>query len=231
VSHTSQKADGQDSPKADTSNVSRASLLEQMEKLGISTAALESLTLQQLSDLLYGMNRIARVQAQPKTKSASKAEADPALSLSAVDKKMLKMMLASNSNTSTLMLSRELNVPLTTMQRRRKRLSSLIHNSYSLDWKKFGMRSMMFFITTENVAPSTLAKEIMSWPEVVSVTKMFSSDGKDLMVQAILKTNKEVVNFSERARILTGVKEVCWNEPIEVLDKNNDVYYHIIDSL
>jgi DNA-binding Lrp family transcriptional regulator len=240
VPHTSEQRVNEQGriPKIDSSdynnNVSRASLLQEMEKLGINTSALESLTLQQLSDLLYGMNKIASMPVRSGAKAGNKAHeagATAIISLSAVDKKMLKMMLASNGNTSSIALSRELNVPLTTVQRRRKRLSSLIHSSYSLEWKKFGMRSMMFFITTENVAPSTIAKEIMSWPEVAFVTRMFSSNGADLMVQAILKTNKEVVDFSERIRVLGGVKEVFWNEPIEIIGKNDDVYLKAIDSL
>ena len=94
------------------------------------------------------------------------------------------MMLTSNGDISSVTLSRELDIPLTTVQRRRrrKRLAYFIHR-YSLDWKKFGMRSMMFFIVTENVAPSKIGSKIMSRPEVSSVTRMFSSNRIDLMVK------------------------------------------------
>lgn len=213
----------------DESQVSRIRLLGEMEKLGINTAALESLTLPQLADLVYGMNKMANSsQTRPRNKEKTREGRLPVF-LSTVDKKILKMMLASNGDISSVTLSRELNIPLTTVQRRRKRLAHFIHSSYSLDWEKFGMRSIMFFIATENVAPSKIGSKIMSWPEVSSVTRMFSSNRIDLMVQVILKTNKEISDFSERARGLEGVKEVFWNESIEVIGQNNDIHHLTID--
>jgi predicted transcriptional regulator len=44
--------------------------------------------------------------------------------LSDVDKKMLQTLLASSGRVSSLALSRKLEIPLTTIQRRRKRLES-----------------------------------------------------------------------------------------------------------
>lgn len=216
--------------KLEASQVSRIKLLAEMEKQGINAGVLESLTLQELADLVYGMSKIAK-SSQPRAKNGEKSQGDIApIYLSAVDKKILEMMLASEGDVSSVMLSRELNIPLTTLQRRRKRLAGLVHISYSLDWKKFGMRSMMFFIATENVAPSKIGSEIISWPEVSSVAKMFSSNGFDLMVQVVLKTNKEVVDFSEKVRGLTGVKEIFWNELIEVVGKNNDIRHLTADA-
>lgn len=200
-----------------------------MEKLGVNAGALESLTLAQLADLVYGLNKMAG-SGQLRTKIAEKPkEVSMAISLSSVDKKILKMILASEGDISSVTISKELNIPLTTLQRRRKRLAGLMHTSHSLDWKKFGMRSMMFFIATESVAPSKIGSEIMSWPEVSSVSRVFSSNGFDLMVQVVLKTNKEVVDFSEKARCLTGVKEIFWNELIEVVGKNDDMRHLAAD--
>lgn len=216
--------------KLDPSQVSRTRLVAKMERVGINTAALESLTLPQLADLVYGFNKMAN-SSQPSARSSEKPqEGNMSVSLSVVDKKMLKMMLASERDVSSVTLSRELNVPLTTVQRRRKRLAGLIHSSYSLDWKKFGMRSMMFFIATESVAPSKIGSEMMSWPEVSSVTRMFSSNGFDLMVQVILKTNNEIIDFSEKVRSLTGVKEIFWNELIDVVGKNDDIRHLAVDA-
>lgn len=228
--HPSGQEDRQDNSFGpDASQVSRARLLAELEKLGINTAALESLTLKQLADLVYGMNKVANLTNQLRGKKEHENSLAP-IPLSAIDKKMLKMLFASNGSVSSVTLSKELGVPLTTVQRRRKRLATLTRSTYSLDWKKFGMRSMMFFVSIENVAPSKIGNEIMSWPEVSSVTRMFSSNRVDLMVQVVLRTNKEIMDFSERVRALAGVKEIFWNEAIEVIGQKNDIHFLNADS-
>ena len=50
--------------KQDESRESRIRLLREMEKRGINTATLESLTLPQLADLVYGMNKMANSNKQ-----------------------------------------------------------------------------------------------------------------------------------------------------------------------
>ncbi|MGI0006091.1 MAG: hypothetical protein ACREAI_06710, partial [Nitrososphaera sp.] len=92
---------------------SRLKLMKEMEALGINTSALESLTIGQLSDLLFGLNRMANTKSIHKPEPGEKQK----MSLSSTDKKMLTALLHSNGDMSSLALSRQLRIPLTTVQR------------------------------------------------------------------------------------------------------------------
>src|SRR5215510_5388117 len=79
--------------------------------------------------------------------------------LSEVDKKMLQTLLASSGRISSLALSRKLEIPLTTIQRRRKRLESeFLEVDYSLRLDKLGWRNADLLISTSRGAASSIGK-------------------------------------------------------------------------
>lgn len=139
---------------------------------------------------------------------------------------MLKLLLVSNGTVSSMTLSKELGIPLTTIQRRRKRLAEFLDISCSLALKKFGLRSITFFIAVENGMPTSVAKEILRWPGVMSVSRTLSNHKIDIKAEVVLKTNKEVIDFSERIKMMPGIKELFWAESIELVGKNSDMLYY-----
>jgi DNA-binding Lrp family transcriptional regulator len=213
----------------DSDQASRYRLLHILNELGVNTASLDSLTIAQLSDLITGFNKITnshnqRVEKELKYKGRTNF-------LSREDKKILKAMLASDGNISLLRLSNEVGIPITTMQRRRKRLAHFFGTSYYLMLEEFGLRSVTFFITTENGTILKTAKEILTWQGVTSVSRIFSSNGTDMKAEVVLKTNKEIMDFAERLRMLQGVKELFWSEPLDTIGINKETYNLAIDSI
>ena len=70
--------------------------------------------------------------------------------LSDLDKKMLRLLLDSEGDISTHEISVQLAIPLSTIQRRRKRLEEeFLIKHYSLDPMKFGYRRIDLLIYTE----------------------------------------------------------------------------------
>src|SRR5690554_6417282 len=122
------------------SSMSRHELLEELSKLGVQTEAFKSFSIEELSDLLYGLNKVINMhKSTPRTDRPMKKGLAPVLSLT--DQKILKSLLASGGRVSSLKLSRELDIPLSTVQRRRKRLEELLlETSYVLKVDKFGWR-------------------------------------------------------------------------------------------
>ena len=70
-----------------------------------------------------------------------------AISLSALDRKLLKILLSPNGDLkSSKSLSDKLGIPINTIRRRRKRLeSTFLKIHYVLDIEKFGWRRVDFF--------------------------------------------------------------------------------------
>src|SRR5581483_10575974 len=128
------------------SSSSQRGLLQAMEKLGINTKSLEPLTLEQLHDLFGRLNKLTSSNNNNNSSSDDQKEryhhplhmdGDSAAVLSPIDKQMLKLLLASNGEVSSMTLSKELGVPHTTIQRRRKRLAGFLDISFSLALKRF----------------------------------------------------------------------------------------------
>lgn len=200
--------------------------MKEMEALGINTSALESLTIGQLSDLLFGLNRMANTKSIHKPESGEKQK----MSLSSTDKKMLTALLHSNGEMSSLALSRQLRIPLTTVQRRRKRLEQVIDSSYSLKIEEFGLRMITFFVTVEGRTAMEVGKETLNLQRIVSVERMIGGN-TDLEIKAIVATNNDIAQLSEQLKTIAGVKELSWNERVSIVGKNSGVYVSIIESL
>lgn len=210
----------------------RQALLKELESLGLDLELFDAFTVDQLANLLYALNRAANPSGNSKgSRPGKSAKNSPASGLSAVDKKLLKMLLESQGDTSSLQLSRELEIPLSTVQRRRKRLEGrFIVHSYSLKYDAFAKRQITFIVSLGGGIRSEVVKEVLALDRVVAVTRTFG-DGLDLKVEAVLETNEELAGLSEQLKSISGVQKVSWFESIEVLERNREVDISIIDSL
>ena len=203
--------------------------MQEMEPLGIDTSALQALTISQLSDLLFGLHQIANLKGNFKPRHGEK-QGRASASLSQTDKKMLTALLHSNGDMSSLALSRQLKIPMTTVQRRRKRLEKVIDSSYSLKIEEFGLRMITFFVTVEGRSAIDIGKEVLNLQRIVSVERMIGGN-IDVEVKAIVSTNNDIAQLSEQLKTIMGVKELSWNERASIVGKNSDVYVSIIESL
>lgn len=148
--------------------------------------------------------------------------------LSAVDRKILKALLECGGNPSSLQLSRELDIPLTTVQRRRKRLEEeFISESYSLRYEKFGKRHITFIVSLGVGDRYEVTKEILVLEKVSALTSTFG-DGADLKVEAILDSNQEFIEISEKIKSISGIQKISWFESIEVLGRKKETDLSII---
>lgn len=213
------------------SSMSRHELLEELSKLGVATEAFKSFSIQELSDLLYGLNKtINAYRYAHKADRRTKKGLSPVLS--SADRKILKSLLASGGRVSSLKLSRELDIPLSTVQRRRKRLEELfLETSYVLKVDKFGWRRATLFVSTQHGLTSSVAKEILEWEDsIISVNRTMGGSEIDLQLEFIFRQNSELLELIEKIRAVDGVKNVAWSESIEVIGKNFDRFEAIVDN-
>jgi DNA-binding Lrp family transcriptional regulator len=215
-------------------SMSRDDLLIELEGFGIDVEAFDSLPTVIIADILASLRKIMNTPLGRKERSprgGSGSHEGPPI-LSETDKKILKTLLTSSGNVSSLTLSKNLDIPLSTVQRRRKRLeASLLEEVYSLRMDKFGLRSAILFLTTSSGSTELIGREILSWDnEVVSVKRCIGENSVDLQVEIVFESNKELLTIMERIKSVDGVTNVSWSEAVKVIGKNTRIYERAIHA-
>jgi DNA-binding Lrp family transcriptional regulator len=154
-------------------------------------------------------------------------------SLSDIDRGILKVLLDTNDGKhSSMLLSRKLRVPLTTILRRRKRMEKdFLELSYSLNLKNFGWRRVDLLISTRNGKTDSVAKQLLSEDEVVYVGKSIGEHTIDLRAEIIVKDNAQLLDVLEKVKAMDGVNDTIWSEVIEVVGRKRSIPSRIIDRL
>jgi DNA-binding Lrp family transcriptional regulator len=150
--------------------------------------------------------------------------------LSLLDKKILKALLSSTGTVSSATLSKELDIPLSTVQRRRRRLeSNLLNRSYTLKAEMLGMRTAELFISTRNGTTSAVARTLLEFDAMVdSVIRVIGTNSTNIITEIRFKNNSELLGVVERIRSFSGVVSVSWIERIGFIGQNDDIWQGII---
>src|SRR6185503_17161916 len=151
--------------------------------------------------------------------------------LSAVDKKLLKILLTPDGKHSSKSLARKLGIPVSTVQRRRKRLEKILTISYTLCLKTFGWHKVDFLIATESGKTGLIGKELLKRDEVIYVGKSIGQHTIDLRVETILEDNAEILRMLELMKATKGIKDVVWTEIVEVVGRKMSIPSQIVDRL
>jgi hypothetical protein len=148
---------------------SRQKLGAEPAELGITVEPLHSLSEDQLSDLPFGLRRTANSRDNGTEQSrqgcalTNKTIDNESIALFQIDKKILKALLESKGNLSSIALSREPDIPLSMVQRRHERLEEeCVREWYSLPYEKFGKRNITFIISLGAGERSAIADAISS---------------------------------------------------------------------
>jgi hypothetical protein len=152
--------------------------------------------------------------------------------LSRIDKMILKEILSPNENKSSVSMSRKLEISMTTLQRRRKRLEKeFLEEDYTFLFKKFGWRRVDFFISTTDGKTDALANDLLSINQVIAVGKSIGEHTIDLRVETIVKDNHEILDLLETLQAMEGIRGVVWSEIVETVGNKMSVPSYIIDRL
>ena len=218
--------------KLDTKSVSRQEIIKELETLGINASSFHQLSINELQDLLKTVMQMVNDSKQRK-RNAKRGDKEQTPVLSPVDKKILKTLLSSTGEISSLTLSRELDIPLSTVQRRRKRLEAdFLEASYSPKLEKLGWRVAMLFVHTEKGNTLGVGKEILSWKDsTVRVWRAIGAETTDIITEAIFKENKDLMDIIERVKAIKGVTNISWIELVSTLGKNDQCFESIIDKM
>jgi DNA-binding Lrp family transcriptional regulator len=142
--------------------------------------------------------------------------------LSGVDRRILAILLESDRRVSSSEMSKRLGIPMSTVQRRRKRLEKeYITANYSLNSKNFGWRTVDLLIATERGATLQVGKELLKRRDISSVASMLGEHAINLRAEALVMSNAELLRLLEQVKAIDGVRDVLWCEVVETIGKNS----------
>jgi len=142
--------------------------------------------------------------------------------LSEADRKMLKLLVDSEGTVSTHEISEVLGVPLSTVQRRRKRLEdTYLIRTYSLDPMKFGYRRIDLLIYSEGGFTIDIGQELLKREEVTAAFRTIGEHTIDLRVEVFVKDNGVLLDLLEQVKAMKGVRDVIWTEVIETIGRKS----------
>ena len=208
---------------------SRAEIIEELEDLGVVTSALSVLSDVELRDLLCSLGGL--VDAHASRRGRPRADGDGPIVLSQVDKKILHQFFSKRGNITSLSLSKELGMPLSTVQRRRKRLEeNLIEIIYSPRLEKLGWRTASLSILASGDV-AELGRAIMEIGDrVLSVTRIIGKEDADIVAQVVFRTNSELMSLIDQIKEKEGVRAVSWSEAVELIGTNAGSYLQVIEE-
>ena len=138
--------------------------------------------------------------------------------LSDIDRKMLRLLLDSEGSVTSHEISHKLDVPLSTVQRRRKRLEQeYLIKHYSLDPIKFGYRRIDLLIYTEGGGTIEIGKELLKREEVTYAARTIGEHTIDLRIEVFIKNNGILLDLLETVKAMKGVRDVVWTEVVETI--------------
>ena len=129
-------------------------------------------------------------------------------------------------------MSKKLEIPMTTIQRRRKRLEKeFLENEYTLLLEKFGWRRVDFFISTSDGKTDALANDLLSINHVTAVGKSIGEHTIDLRVETIVEDNHELLDILEKLKAMDGIRDAVWSEIVGKVGNKMSVPCDIIEQL
>jgi DNA-binding Lrp family transcriptional regulator len=142
--------------------------------------------------------------------------------LSDADKELLRLLVDSEGRIPSQELSLQLGIPLSTVQRRRKKLEeTYLVKTYSLDPLRFGFRRVDLLIAIGGGASISVGKELLKSDKVLSVERTIGEHTIDLKVETLVKENTELLDLLEEVEAMNGVRDVIWTEVISTIGRKN----------
>lgn len=203
---------------------SRSKLLKELFSMGVETKLLEHFSLEQLQNLANRTKRLDKtfgneVETLTERKAGSSSVFDFGdASLTVLDKKILQLLLTSNGAISSIAISRKLEIPLTAILRRRKRLESeFLELAYSLKISNLEWRKADMLITTSKRNACSIGKDLLTHNSITSVSRSTGMHTIHLHAKIVFRNNIELSNLIEWIKSVDGVEDVIWTESVELV--------------
>ena len=137
-----------------------------------------------------------------------------------IDIKIIKLLIKGIDDNKEI--SFELKIPLSTIQRRTKRImdKDLVIHTTILNRAKFGYRTGLIHIYISDRNIHQIAKEILNLDGITSVEIHIGNS--DILADFAYKESRELFNVINKIKQMNGIDRVIWSERIERLEEKDD---------
>ena len=143
-------------------------------------------------------------------------------SFDSIDINIIRELLT-KSNIRSADIASKYKIPISTIQRRRKRLEdSVLEKKFLLDITKRGLRTGMILVKVERGKAKEVAKMILERHKsnaISSTTRI--NDQNKVIVEIIYNNSSELHNILEQVKEIPYVSSVTWSELVEVIGHND----------
>lgn len=210
---------------------SRYRILEELKKLGVNVSVLDPLSIEELANLLFSITDLLSGQSDKKRPGRPKRREEESIILTSTDKAILSHLFSSDGHVSSLQVSKALEIPLSTIQRRRKRLEEeLVETRYSVKLEKLGWRRAILMISITSRNATEVGKEIMEMDDKIieSASRMLGENSVDLLLNIVFQTNEDIVALIDKIKCKDGIRNVWWSEAIETIGTNQNIQKRVV---
>jgi DNA-binding Lrp family transcriptional regulator len=123
---------------------------------------------------------------------------------------------------SSLALAKKLDIPLSTLQRRRARIEKALKRNYTFNYKTFGGRVRDLIVSVDRGKSKEVAQNLLrnTKNNVISCFTKINSQ-HNVSAHVIYKDTEELYELIESIKTMDYVTGVNWSEMVEVIGDNN----------
>jgi len=132
-----------------------------------------------------------------------------------IDSKIIGLMASNRSNTE---ISRILKIPLSTVQRRTRRLleSGIIFTRCVIDYKRFGFKVGLLHIYMKNGDSSQVAEKIAHIEGILSVSLHIGNS--DIVAGYAVRNSGGLLELMAKIKGLSDVNKIVWSEEVRSIE-------------
>jgi DNA-binding Lrp family transcriptional regulator len=134
-----------------------------------------------------------------------------AVRLDELDMKIIALLVSGKDNKQ---IADEVRVPLSTIQRRTRRLfeKNTVRSRIEPNYRQLGYSKGVIHLYINNVDAMAVSQELADVPGVVSVSIHIGNS--DIVGEIIYKSSMEVLDLIARCKRIEGVTKVIWSEEV-----------------
>jgi DNA-binding Lrp family transcriptional regulator len=134
-----------------------------------------------------------------------------------VDEKDIKIISALTSGASSQQISSELQIPLSTVQRRTRIIlqSGLLQQNYKPDYRRLGLKKGMIHVYLRDGDMKSTAEKISNMEGVTSVSIHIGNS--DIVADFVYRDSEQIIEIVSSIKRLDGVDKAVWSEEVYVL--------------
>ena len=131
-----------------------------------------------------------------------------------IDKKIIELLISNHDNSS---ISKKLKIPLSTIQRRTRKLfeKELVSTKIELNYEKLGYKRGLLHVYLQKGLMEQIGKKIVEKKGVLSVSVHVGNS--DLVALFVYRDTKDLIETMGEIKEIEGVDRVLWSEEVYLI--------------